>query len=872
MGLEAMRNQIDRIPNRALGLRNTAGEEIMTQGFLLTTQVRSIPVAALLLVFSAFLPAQTPTVSILVNFTGANGADPYAPELVQATNGDYYGTTDQGGTTSSGTIFDVTSQGSLTTLSSFCCQSIYAAGDAPGGLTLAADGVLYGTTALSGSSQCQIDMSQTGGCGTIFEVSLAGELTTLYNFSGPDGASPGGLMQGADGNLYGTTSIGGANDELPFTNGYGTVFKFTPGFGLTTLYSFCPLPGCQDGFSPGALVQGADGNFYGVTGGGGGLPPGATMFVQGGTIFKITPQGSLTTLYDFCSQKSCSDGAYPDALVQASNGDFYGTTAGGGMDVGNSPCNDTGGIGGDGIIFEMTPGSAPVTLHSFDGSDGATPDSPLVEASDGNLYGTTACGGANGAGTIFQITPAGVFTSLYSFTGSPALGGGPSGLLQATNGTFYGTTPNGGTDSDGTVYSLSMGLSPFVETLPTSGGVGAPVFILGNNLTGTTDVSFNGTAATFKVVSDSEIQTSVPVGAATGSVEVTTPGATLNSNVPFQVTTQQVAATPTISPDAGSYASAQTATITDATAGVAIYYTTDGSTPTTASNLYSGEFAIPSTETLQAIAISSSYSASGVATAAYTIENPSNPAPVLNSLSPAFAIAGGAAFTLTVSGSAFTSQSTVYWGASALATQYVSATQLTAQVTDAEIAAAGTTAITVETPAPGGGTSSALQFAIGASGQTAPIFTTFTVFVNPGSTATYPVKLPSTVTNISLTCLNLPSGANCSYALTGAVTITTSSTTPLGTYQITVVFTETAPGAATALVLLPILLLPLANARKRWASHSACLLACFGFVLIVAAMSSGCGGGGSGGGSGGGGGGSQTHPVTSTGAVTLVVQ
>ena len=332
------------------------------------------------------------------------------------------------------------------------------------------------------------------------------------------------------------------------------------------------------------------------------------MYVQGGTIFKITPQGTLTTLYDFCSQNSCSDGAYPNALVQASNGDFYGTTAGGGMDVGNSPCNDSGGIGGDGIIFEMTPGNPPVILHNFAGADGATPDSPLIEASDGNIYGTTACGGANSAGTIYQITPADVFTSLYSFTGPPALGGGPSGLLQATNGTFYGTTSNEGTSSDGTLYSLSMGLGAFVESLPASGGVGAPVLILGNNLTGATSVSFNGTAATFTVVSDSLIQATVPAGTSTGSVQVTTASATLNSNVPFTVTSQLVAATPTISPDAGSYASEQTATITDATPGVTIYYTTDGSTPTTAGNIYSGPFAIPSTETLQTIALGNGYS------------------------------------------------------------------------------------------------------------------------------------------------------------------------------------------------------------------------------------------------------------------------
>ena len=846
----------------------------MTQDFFLTTWLRSISAAVLLLACSAFLPAQTPTVSTLVNFNGANGANPSPATLVQATNGDYYGATDQGGTKSSGTVFDVTPQGSLTTLSSFCCQSNYAAGVYPSALTQSAGGVLYGTTGFSGLTQCSISLTgEMAGCGTIFQVSLGGQLTTLYNFKGADGSIPNGLLQGTDGNLYGTTSTGGAYDWPPNTNGAGTIFKFVPGVGLTTLYSFCASQGCPDGFEPGSLVQGSDGNLYGVTDNGG-----SSAVQLTGTLFKITPQGTLTTLYNFCSQKSCSDGAYPSALVQASNGDFYGATAGGGTGFGNVTCNDSGGSGGDGTIFQFVPGSAPVTLHSFDGTDGAIPDSPLIQASDGNLYGTTACGGANGAGTIFQITPAGVFTSLYSFPGPPPLGGGPSGLFQATNGMFYGTTPNEGTSSDGTLYSLSMGLGPFVETLPTSGGVGAPIFILGNNLTGTKAVSFNGTAATFTVVSDSEIQTTVPAGAVTGAVQVTTQSATLNSNVPFNVTSQLVAATPIISPVAGNYTNAQTATITDATAGVTIFYTTDGSMPTTASNRYSGEFPIPFSEPLQAIAIASGDSASAVASASYTIQNPSNPPPVLTSMSPPYTIAGNAAFTLTVTGSAFTAQSTIFWGTSALTTQYISATQLTAQVTAAEVATAGTTAVTVQTPAPGGGMSSSLQFDVGASGGTPAIFTTQNVFLNPGSSASYPVTLPSSATSISVACFNLPSGASCSYSpasgpTPAALVITTSSATPLGTYQITAVFTETLPGAAAALVLLPIFLFPIAFARRRWASRGNCLLACFGFVLIVVAMSAGCGGGGGGGGSGGGGGGgSQTHQTTSTGAVTLIVQ
>ena len=133
MGQETVRNQIDRFPNRASGIINAKGSEIMTQAFLHTNWVRSTSAALFLLAFSALLPAQTPTVSILVNFDGANGADPSAT-LVQGVNGNLYGTTDQGGSTSSGTLFDVTPQGSLTTLNSFCCRNNYLAGDAPGAL------------------------------------------------------------------------------------------------------------------------------------------------------------------------------------------------------------------------------------------------------------------------------------------------------------------------------------------------------------------------------------------------------------------------------------------------------------------------------------------------------------------------------------------------------------------------------------------------------------------------------------------------------------------------------------------------------------------------------------------------------------------
>jgi hypothetical protein len=332
-----------------------------------------------------------------------------------------------------------------------------------------------------------------------------------------------------------------------------------------------------------------------------------------------------------------------------------------------------------------------------------------------------------------------------------------------------------------------------------------------------------------------------------------------------------VAATPTFSPVAGTYTAAQTVTISDAKSGATIYYTTNGTTPTTSSSVYSGAIPVSSTETIEAVATAPGYSTSAVASAAYTI---ANPAPAISGLSPAFTNAGGAVLPLTVNGSGFIATSTVYWGTSALTTTYVSATQLSAQVPAADIATAGTISITVQTPTPGGGTSNAWQFEVDSvsSGATAPTITSTTETVTAGSTASYPVTMPSAVTSVSVTCLNLPTGAACSYSsTTNTVTITTSSTTPKGTYQITVVFIETVTGAASGFILLPILLLPLGFMRRKLAARGIWLTACLGLVLMAtAALSIGCGSGGSSGS------GSTTppatHQVTSSGAVSLTIQ
>jgi uncharacterized repeat protein (TIGR03803 family) len=246
----------------------------------------------------------------------------------------------------------------------------------------------------------------------------------------------------------------------------------SPAQTFTTLVSFNKSNGADPYL--GHLVQGLDGNFYGTTSKGG--------TDSSGTVFKITPSGTLTTLYSFCAQTNCTDGAGPlGGAVQATNGSFYGTTAQGGSSIN---CN-----GGCGTVFEITQTGTLTTLHSFAGTDGSIPEEGVVQATNGNFYGTTAFGGSS-------------------------------------DNCFEGC---------GTVFGLSVGLGSFVETLPTSGKVGAKVIILGNNLTGTTSVTFNGTAATFTVVKSTEIITTVPTGATTGTVKVTTPRKTLKSNVTFRV-------------------------------------------------------------------------------------------------------------------------------------------------------------------------------------------------------------------------------------------------------------------------------------------------------------------------------------------------
>jgi uncharacterized repeat protein (TIGR03803 family) len=476
-------------------------------------------------------PAQT--YSTLFSFDSGNGGDPLAG-VIQGDDGNFYGVTWYG-KKSDGTVFKLTPSGALNTLHTFCSDLHCTDGALPfAGVMQAANGVLYGTAARGGIRASNICANSTGDtCGVIFQIATGGGYSVLYAFcqqtNCADGDNPQAkLVQGRNGDIYGTAGGGGANGVG------GTVFEVTASGKLTTLHSFCAQTNCSDGAEPNSLILGVNGNFYGTTATGGNL--------QYGTFFEITPGGKFTSLYSFCSLTDCADGAYPNGIVQAANGNFYGTTLGGHGDC----------IYGCGIVFELTPSGKLTTLYQFcslaNCADGYNPRAGLVQGTDGNLYGTTYTGGANDAGTIFQITTSGTLTTLYSFcpqTGCADGSAPQASLIQGTDGDFYGTTSAGGifecyneleVPGCGVVFQLSTGLSPFIQSNPTFGKVGSHINIQGTNLSGTTSVTFNGTPATFTVESGGTyLKATVPSGATTGAIEVTTPSGTLSSNVAFQV-------------------------------------------------------------------------------------------------------------------------------------------------------------------------------------------------------------------------------------------------------------------------------------------------------------------------------------------------
>jgi hypothetical protein len=318
------------------------------------------------------------------------------------------------------------------------------------------------------------------------------------------------LFWGSNENLYGATY------ELMFQQAYGQVFILNAK-GTTTFIG--PANSVT-----GVWFQGTDSQVVGTS------TPTCDQYctVQGGWVYKMSADGTSTTLYNFCPTESNCTYYSPGPMIQAVDGNFYGAIAGG---IANSSCVTYGSCG---AVYQLTSAGAFTPIYNFCSlakcADGEGPYG-LLAGSDGNIYGEA---GPN-AGLIFKLTPGGTASTAYTFCSLTGCGEGPSGLLQATDGTFYGTTGAGGSHAKGTFYHLATGLPSFVHPLVTYGTVGSKVRILGSNLIGTTGVFFNGTSAAFEVGSKTNLTATIPAGATTGIITVTTPTGTLSSNVLFGV-------------------------------------------------------------------------------------------------------------------------------------------------------------------------------------------------------------------------------------------------------------------------------------------------------------------------------------------------
>jgi len=450
----------------------------------------AICVSAMLLSLAATSIAQTVKVQYTFNGEGAT-AYPDQVTLAQGRDAKLYGTA-EGGANSAGEEF----RDFEDLLSAIHLFDTTGGATPVAGVLLSSDGTFYGTTPFGGSA----------GAGVLYRVTSSGVFSVLHDFTGgADGGYPAAPpIEASDGNLYGTTS--GTSTIA------ATVYRYDRAGSFATLRQLQQTEGT---FVSAPLVQGTDGNLYGVA------PLGGAK--NCGSVFKLTPQGAMLFVRSFpCG----AAGSIPmGSLTQASDGNFYGTTEFGGTAVNQF-----------GTVFRITPTGKVSRLYSFQGgSDGANPFAGLAQSTDSKLYGVAALGGDSNSGTLFQISTAGEFKALHSFTREEAFSAIAS-LMQHTSGLFYGTSTKGGANAFGTIYSLDMGLGPFVTFVQPTGKVGQKAQILGQALTGTTSVTFNGVPATnFKVSSDTFMTAVVPDGATTGPVVVKTPTGSLTSNVSFRV-------------------------------------------------------------------------------------------------------------------------------------------------------------------------------------------------------------------------------------------------------------------------------------------------------------------------------------------------
>jgi uncharacterized repeat protein (TIGR03803 family) len=473
--------------------------------------------AVLITLAGISIPAQAQTYTPLYAF-GAIDSSQNGPngQLALGRDGNFYGTINQ----SVSGIYEITPEGTETML-------WWAPKDGYGtvcysGLTLGADGLLYGT--------CEQWDGFNGNGGIIFKYDPSqgqNGFTTLYSFPYCGTTwMPSPLTLGIDGNFYGTTIGTGYCDT-----GYGTVFQITPAGKFKTIHVFKGIPGNEPGEPSGPLALAANGNFYGTSQVGGNSNGG-----NGGTIYKVTTKGKVTVLYSFLNT-----GPYmPIAgVTQGADGKFYGTTF-------------YGGTYSEGTIFQLA-GKKVTILHNFNQTpdDAAVPNFPLTLGTDGNFYSPSQDFNMGGYGpeSLFEITTGKkpVYTDLYNLQpGGCSMYLGADGCLLSSpmvlhaNGTFYGTTMQGGYYEGnpidrGVFYSLNTGLKPYIILQYPLGKKGTSIGIFGVGLTGATAVSFNGASAQFTVASDTYLTATIPTGATTGYVTVTTPSGPLKSAVKLTV-------------------------------------------------------------------------------------------------------------------------------------------------------------------------------------------------------------------------------------------------------------------------------------------------------------------------------------------------
>jgi len=453
--------------------------------------------------------AQAQTFDYFAFFNGIDGDGP--EKVIQGTDGNFYTVTPEGGALQDGNVVRITPTGEIASIYDFCSKAQCSDGSVPfSPPILGGDGNLYGVTYAGGS-----DLDNGSGWGTLYKMTLDGQITTLHTFCTypcNDGTNPTGIVQAADGNLYGVTSSGG---EL---NG-GTLYQITTSGEFKVVHSFCSLANCADGEWPiSAPILGSDGNLYGTTSSG-------NQLNNSGAVYSLSPNGTFSVVHTFSFHntfdKSFNQGESPNAVVQDAHGNLFGTTYNGGAyEWGN--------------IFEITSTLQFRVLHNFTYGPQSGVTDAITFANDGNLYGTT--GGIDAEGTMFEITGSGEYLTVQDFFTAGGIQG-PYGFFQAPNGNLYGSVASYNHNNyNGALFSFSNDFHPSIGTAPGGGEVGASILILGNNLTGTSSVKFNGVEAAFTVESDTYIQTTVPTGATTGVVSVVTPSSTLKSNLQFVVT------------------------------------------------------------------------------------------------------------------------------------------------------------------------------------------------------------------------------------------------------------------------------------------------------------------------------------------------